>query len=189
MNPSRSMLAVAALSMLTFAPLAHGEGWPWARQLETYESHMKETASREGRFEALDHAAVAALMLGKIETARSYAEESLGMAESYSHNWNYGNAIHDGHAVLGLLALQKDDVTRGEVELLAAGRTPGSGTISKYGPNMSLAKALLEKGRRTAVLAYLEECRLFWDDHGRLDEWELAVEQGEIPDFKGRLWR
>jgi hypothetical protein len=91
--------------------------------------------------------------------------------------------------VLGLLALQKDDVTRAEVELLAAGRTPGSGTISKYGPNMSLAKALLRRDGETAVLAYLEECRLFWDDHGRLDEWELAVEQGELPDFKGRLWR
>ena len=51
---------------------------------------------------------------------------------------------------------------------------------------MSLAKALLAKGEKEAVLQYFELCRVFWK-HEELDQWKKEVEQGKTPDFGGNL--
>ena len=190
MDRSRSrrstVLATSALAVLAFIPLARGE-WPWAKEFNFYESNMAST-SQEGRFELLDRAAFAALMIGEIEKARAYAEESLRLAPSYPDSWNYAYSMYHSHIVLGHLALLRGDVDGAEDELRAAAQAPGSETLTKFGPNMSLAKALLEKGRQTSVLAYFEACRRLWSgDVGHLDAWRAAVERGEIPDFKGHL--
>ena len=55
-----------------------------------------------------------------------------------------------------------------------------------YGPNMSLAKDLLEKGERQVVLDYFALCRRFWN-YGRLDDWSQQVKEGKIPDFGANL--
>jgi hypothetical protein len=55
-----------------------------------------------------------------------------------------------------------------------------------YGPNMSLAKDLLEKGEKQGVLDYFALCRKFWNS-GRLDEWSQQVTEGTIPDFGANL--
>jgi len=57
---------------------------------------------------------------------------------------------------------------------------------------MSLAKRLLERGRRFAVLEYLRLCGRFWKDSGRLATWEKTIRGGAIPEFghllmEGRL--
>jgi hypothetical protein len=60
--------------------------------------------------------------------------------------------------------------------------------MDTFGPNMTLAKALLEKGRKETVLRYFELCRKFWKmDDGRLDRWRDAVRTGRIPDFGANL--
>ena len=48
------------------------------------------------------------------------------MAEQYRSNWNYGNAIHDGHIVLGKVSLAKKHIKEAKAELIKAGHTPGS---------------------------------------------------------------
>ena len=56
--------------------------------------------------------------------------------------------------------------------------------MNSFGPNMSLAKDLLEKGERETVLNYFELCRKFWNmDYGKLDEWSREVKAGRIPQF------
>ncbi|HEV3240561.1 MAG TPA: RNA polymerase subunit sigma-24, partial [Casimicrobiaceae bacterium] len=72
--------------------------------------------------------------------------------------------------------------------LLKAGATRGSPQLDSFGPNMSLAKDLLEKGERDTVLQYFELCRKFWKlDYGNLDRWAQEVGAGKIPEFGANL--
>ncbi len=62
--------------------------------------------------------------------------------------------------------------------------TPGSPTLNNFGPEMLLAKELLEAGDQPTVLKYLRLCQEFWKDDGELNFWIDIVERGEIPDFE-----
>ena len=60
--------------------------------------------------------------------------------------------------------------------------------MNSFGPNVSLAKDLLEKGERDVVIQYLGLCRKFWKlDRGRLDKWIHEIKDGKIPDFGANL--
>lgn len=125
---------------------------------------------------------------GNMQRASRLASELLEMAKRYTNDWNYGNAIHDGHVVLGSVALAEGDVQRARDELLEAGRTPGSPQLNSFGPNMQLSKELLAVGEVAAVREYLRSCRVFWK-HGlpRLDEWENDIAAGRTPQFGRNL--
>jgi len=72
--------------------------------------------------------------------------------------------------------------------LLKAGKMPGSPQLDSYGPNMTLAKELLEKGEREVVIEYFQMCASFWDDDiDRLKNWMSIVQEGGIPDFGANL--
>jgi hypothetical protein len=92
---------------------------------------------------------------GSRETARSRAQKLLALAEANRNDWNYGNAVHDGHVVLGQVALAFGDVDTAKSELLAAGRTPGSPQLNSFGPNMRLASDLLDAGEGDVVVQNL----------------------------------
>jgi hypothetical protein len=110
------------------------------------------------------------------------------MAPNFRSNWNYGNAIQDGNLVLGRIAVQNGKIEEAKKYLLEAGKSPGSPQMDSFGPNMSLAKDLLGKGERDAVLQYFELCRKFWNmDYGKLDEWTREVKAGETPNFGANL--
>src|SRR5689334_8752874 len=59
------------------------------------------------RFYALRDAAKAAFETGKIDEAGQYAQELLDLADKFPNDWNNGNAIHDGHMVMGRIAAQR----------------------------------------------------------------------------------
>ncbi|MFI9407194.1 hypothetical protein [Nocardia sp. NPDC052316] len=140
------------------------------------------------RFDDLPDLAKDSFTAGDIEAARGYAQELLAIAPGFRGDWNYGNAIHDGNMVLGRIALREGRVEDAKAHLLAAGNSPGSPQINSYGPNMSLAKDLLEHGERQVVLEYFELCRRFWELHnGRLDRWSQLVQLGVVPDFGANL--
>ena len=139
------------------------------------------------RYHLLDGLAVQAAEVGANDKAKTYAGEFLAAAEEDAKGWNYGNAIHDGHMVLGLVALRQDDVVTARSELLEAGKTPGSPQLGGFGPNMALAGELLKKGERQAVLDYLELCRKFWKTGAaKLDAWSDTIRSGGTPDFGGK---
>jgi hypothetical protein len=72
--------------------------------------------------------------------------------------------------------------------LLAAGNSPGSPQLNSFGPNMSLAKDLLENGDRETVLQYFEFCRKFWSmGQDKLNQWAENVKAGRMPDFGANL--
>jgi hypothetical protein len=139
------------------------------------------------RYDRLAEAAKLAVRASEWDDARSYADELLKSATN-SKDWNYGNAIFFANMVLGQVALRRESVDSAKAYLLAAGKTPGSGTLNTFGPNMSLAKDLFETGEREAVLTFFDECRAFWKgDRGKLKKWAEQITLNRMPDFGANL--
>jgi hypothetical protein len=128
---------------------------------------------------------------GDMEKARAYAERLLADAQRRKDQkdlWNVGDSVHKGNLILGRIAAIEGRVADAVGFLRASGETTGSPVLGSFGPNMSLAKDLLERGERDAVLAYFEACRVFWKMGGsRLDAWRQDVEAGRIPNFGANL--
>ena len=158
---------------------------PQARLNAASEKLAKAKTDQE-RFYALNDAAKQSFVLGKTEDARTYASNLLALLPKFPNDWNYGNAVQDANLVLGRIAVQEGRIEDAKRHLLEAGKSPGSPQMNSFGPNMSLAKDLLEKGERQVVLDYFALCRKFWNQ-GRLDEWSQQVKEGKIPDFGANL--
>jgi len=125
---------------------------------------------------------------GDLKKASNYAHELLDTAPQFKKDWDYGNAIHHGNCVLGRVALQQGDTKTAIHYLLESGKTKGSPQLDSFGPNMCLARELLVKGEKDAVLQYFGLCRNFWESGGdQLDEWTRQVKAGETPDFGANL--
>lgn len=123
--------------------------------------------------------------------AKAWAEYYLATAEKYRKDWNYGNAIHHANLILGRIALKEGNVAAAKDYFLKAGQTPGSPQLNTFGPNMMLAKELLELGEKDVVLEYMDLCTRFWQAQLRemagFYSWQQQIINGEIPDFKGNL--
>jgi outer membrane lipoprotein-sorting protein len=159
----------------------------WAARHREATERLGAARDAEERFYPLDELAKAAFEIRKFDEARQYAREALRLAPHYRGHWSYGSAIHDGHMVLGRLALLRGDVTTARRELLEAGKTPGGPSLDTDGPNMSLAKDLLEIGEADVVREYLCECASFWKRPQILDGWIAAIDHDEVPDFGAHL--
>jgi predicted Zn-dependent protease len=152
--------------------------------LDTYERSLELTKDTERRGAMLPELAKVALEAGQTAKARAYAEELLKATDQ--DDWNYGNRIHHGHLILGRIALREGDLETAKEQLLAAGQTPGSPQLNSFGPNMVLAKELLAKGEKQAVLEYFKRCASFWH-RDELEAWAREVEAGKSPDFGANL--
>lgn len=163
------------------------EGWDAAkagRALADFE-RAYELSDPSGRGSLLSRLGMAAFVAGDLDKARTYAE---AMLDDIPDGWNRGNRIHYGNLVLGRIALSGGDLGGAGQRLLAAGRTPGSPQLNSFGPDMALAKALLERGERQTVLRYLELCLDFWEmGQDRLRNWIALIEAGRTPDFSRHL--
>lgn len=127
---------------------------------------------------------------GEFQFAREYAEECLRLAgdETTAEYKRDGDAWHQGHLVLGRLALLEGRIADAKTHLLESGRKTSFCTLVSFGPNMSLAKDLLKLGERDVVLEYFDLCAKFWKCGGdRLDAWKQQVQAGRIPAFGANL--
>jgi hypothetical protein len=126
---------------------------------------------------------------GDMSTAQTYAQRVLDDASRL--RFDYGNAIHKGNLVLGRIAVREGRIADAVKFLRASVEMSGSPSLNSFGPNMTLAKDLLENGdpRATeAVLAYFELCRKFWTlGNAKLDYWTDEVRAGRVPDFGANL--
>ncbi len=147
------------------------------------------------RFLGLRSAAERAFWRDDLDDAERLARELLSLADRYVSDWNYGNAIHHGHNLLGRIELKGNRLGPAVEHLLEAGKTRGSPQLNSFGPNMTLAKELLELGETEAVLEFLDLCEAFWKTVAHevagashpLDRWREAIQAGEIPDFGANL--
>jgi hypothetical protein len=146
------------------------------------------------RIVLLHKLAPAAFAAGDCEKAEKFAIELKASADEFRATnkrdfSTYDDATHVSNTVLGLVAFERGNQIDAAKYLLAAGRlSHGSPALISFGPNMQLAKKMIEKGDRETVIQYLNLCAAFWKkDGGRLDEWKSIVNQGGMPAFKANL--
>jgi hypothetical protein len=131
-------------------------------------------------------AAFLAFGLGAFAEARLHAEAMLALAAEPSDDERRsdGDLVHRGHLLLGRIALRFGDVERAKAHLALAGKARGRGLVEVFGPSMSLARELLARGERDAVLRFLALTR---EMSGRgvaeRDRWAEQIRAGETPDF------
>jgi tetratricopeptide (TPR) repeat protein len=154
------------------------------KALEQFEIAYK-LSTETGQDAMLQYLAKVALAANNQDKAKEYADKMVSQSGS---GWNSGNNIHYGHIVLGRLALKQGRIDEAKEHLIKAGKTPGSPQLNSFGPNMTLAKDLLEKREQDVVLEYFQLCSKFWKLHrDRLDQWSTAVKAGNMPDFGANL--
>ncbi|MDB5350985.1 MAG: hypothetical protein JWN86_2232 [Planctomycetota bacterium] len=129
--------------------------------------------------------AKAASDAGDTDLATKYASELLAKNTDKA-SWNYGNVVYEANEILGLAALKKGDMASAKRYLIAAGRTPGSPQFDSFGPEMTLAQRLLDKGEKETVLEFLDLVAKFWatrkpgdsDKFAELDRRHAATIEG-----------
>ena len=128
------------------------------------------------------------LVAGNLDEAASMASQALADVRASEYPEELGNDVHHANLVLGHVHLRRGDLVAAEECLAAAGATPGSPQLDSFGPNMSLAEALLDHDRTDAVLRYFDQCATFWDERfSRLPQWRAHVRAGERPSFGPNL--
>jgi|GEM_PF-1785844 len=131
-----------------------------------YEGGRSTSAIRE---RALIRCSRARLILGKAEVVLRHAHEAIKLVE----NWN--EKPKTGLSLLGLVAVQRGDVSRAQEYLLASNQS--------YLPDfadLELANELITKGSFECVSSYLRECQQLgiWPDRA-LEQWIEALNRRE----------
>jgi|LakMenEpi03Aug12_release.lakeMendotaPanAssembly.Ray.scaffolds.fasta_scaffold84217_3 serine/threonine protein kinase len=137
----------------------------------------------------------AALEANETELAKQHGSETL-QKNTDDTNDNYGNIIHNANQILGRCVLREGKLADAKAYLLKAGATPGSPQLKSFGPQLQLARELLEKGEKESVLQYLDLVSKFWASdseesalgkqeskvHAALIEgWKREISEGKIP--------
>jgi hypothetical protein len=162
------------------SPLKEHEAW--AKAHSHYEMALTLCETPDERIDALIGIAETSLAAGNWARAGDAAEQLIANSGEVENTWNYGNAVHIAHIVLGKIALQFNDEQHAGLELIKAGDIPGSPQLDTFGPDMSLASELIERGVIEPVITYLKSCRRFWlRMQSKLDEWVSQLESGARP--------
>ncbi len=148
--------------------------------------------------------ALASLESGDVDVARKNAEKML-VKNTDTSSWNYGNVINEANTILGRVALREGDTEAAKAYLLESADTTESPQLVSFGPSFLLARELLERGERDAVLQYLDAVATFWanpddpkhrsefsrgvarDHAAELERWRNEIKAGKIPNH--RDWR
>ena len=187
MNRCQFLLAACLLVAVGFSASAQQQQQA-AAKLAKHEESLKTTIGQKEKFYLTTELATEALAAGETAKATNYSHSLLEQAPLLQGDWNYGNAIHVAHLVLGEIALNADDVALARTHLLSAANIPGSPQLNSFGPNMRLADQLLAKGERDVVVQYFDLCARFWQPQfSKLEAWKAIVFQGGEPKFGANL--
>ena len=158
------------------------------KALGQFEQALKNAKDNTQRRNTLPDAAQAAFEAGDSAKAAAWSIEMLTAAEKAENGREYSDEVHYGNIVLGRIALRQGDTTSASTHLLKAADTTGNSHLDTFGPNMMLAKEMLDRGWNKPVLEYLEACSKFWkSDDGKLAKWQSDVAAGKTPDFGANL--
>jgi tetratricopeptide (TPR) repeat protein len=181
------------ITILLLCSLLAGCGKPKPQEpKERFKLAMAKLAaadSDEKKFYALGGAAKECCAAGKIDDAQKYAEQLMALLPDFRQSRDYGGAMCDANLVLGRVAAHKGSLEDAKRYLIAAAQSPATPDLVNNGPNMSLAKDLLGKGEKQAVLDFFEQCRKLWTNGAaQLDKWSQQVRDGKTPDFGWNLF-
>jgi hypothetical protein len=128
------------------------------------------------------------LTSGDIQRAASLAVE-LQTAENvllakrkFVPKSSIGRTTYDINDALGRAAFLRKNYPAACDLLLKAADTKGDPALRSFGPDLWLARALLQAGYKDFVLTFLQRCKVFWDPP-RLDDWISLLQSGGTPDF------
>ena len=125
---------------------------------------------------------------GELDFADKEADLMLSLIGATSEEWSAGELFYYGYFTKGMVAFKRGDTNKAVEFLLKSAETSGSPVFNR-GPNMSLAKALLEAGQKDAVLEFLDKCGKFWKyDRSKREKWISEIKDGKIPDFGDKLY-
>ncbi|HEV2687203.1 MAG TPA: hypothetical protein VGV35_01575, partial [Bryobacteraceae bacterium] len=134
----------------------------------------------------------AAMDAGELERAETLAKGLLALTPKIEVDPKLSRGVddmrHHSFLILGRVALRRGDVDAAKADLLDAGRVGSGVMLASLGPNMMLAKELLEKGEKDVVLQYIGLCRRFWYFADRMTPWIVAIAKGEMPNFGDKLY-
>lgn len=159
-----------------------------AKSLRIFAQALGDTHDSRARLYDLPEAAQAAFEAGEYQRAAAYSREALSLADRPYYENDNADAIHYSNIVLGRIALRQGDVATASAYLLKAATVKGNPHLDTFGPNMILAKELLDKGGRKSVVEYFDLCGKFWtNDDGKLRQWRSIALAGSSPDFGANL--
>ena len=163
-------------------PLSYQEAYRWVT------ADFAVLGDLDHRFQ-LTTVAKLAVRAGVLEDATAFAQEMTSkLGDKFYGLWLDGDYVFTANMVFGQVAIRNQDVEAAKSYLMLSGQTTGSPTLNSFGPNMSLAKDLLDAGEGDAVLGFFDQCRSFWKlDYGSLDKWSAQVSNGEMPKFGANL--
>lgn len=116
------------------------------------------------------------------ESAKGYAKRALALANepggfTVLETAAGSNMIHEANDALGRIALSAGDLKSAKEYLLKAATMPET-AMSKFGPRMLLAQALLDRGEYAVVLQYLGIMKTRWKSgSAKLDGWIVGIQQ------------
>jgi tetratricopeptide (TPR) repeat protein len=178
------MTSAAEAHMLRARTIGNGKPDPTeaAAALADYQAALEHKS--ECPFPVAGRAAKAALAAGQPKVAAALAEQSIKADGAMS-----GDEVHAGNIVLGKLALEAGDVHGAAEHLVDACKTTATPVLRSFGPDMTLATDLLQRGERQAVIEYLDACTRIWDTgRERLIRWKSEIERGAQPELKGAVF-
>jgi tetratricopeptide (TPR) repeat protein len=149
------------------------------KALEAKEKAFEMTTGADARISAMGELAKLAFNAAEYEKARKYASDVLSGIK-LAQGWDEGNLIHEANTVLGRLALKDGDMAKAKEYLIASASMSGSPQLDSFGPNMTFAKEMLDKGERDGVVQYLELCGKFWNKE-ITDTWISEIKSGKTP--------
>jgi hypothetical protein len=98
-----------------------------------------------------------------------------------------GDAIYTANLILAQAALDNNDVPAAKRFLLEAAQTSGARRIQQNGLDVSVARALFDRGEKETVLLYLQRGRTLWPEGSQIiTRWEAAIRAGRRPNFNTR---
>lgn len=159
-----------------------------AKAYPQFELAYKLSSDEQGKHMLLSQLITSAFEAGDVEQAKSWALATLNQGSNARTDLSLADSVHHAHIILGRIALLSGGLTEAREQLIEAGKTQGSPVLGSFGPNMLLAKELLERGERETVIQYFQECAGFWKLRGeRLNEWTATVKGGGMPNFGANL--
>lgn len=147
--------------------------------------------------------AEASLLSGDSESAGRYAQSVVAsytserpaeVSDPFSpkellEGWDY---LRDAHLMLGRIGLDRGNIDRAGHHLVEAARVPSTPVLESFGPDVTLADALLSGGHRALVLSYLSELVRHWHPgKDKVEAWIAAIEGSRTPsgpDWRPRHW-
>ena len=157
-------------------------------------SQIKKERSRErdrDRKRLLVKLSKVGLELRNYGRTRAFATELVLDFGDDPDEFGYEEAAHRGNIVLGRIALAENDIAKAKEHLLIAIRAPlRSETAWLSGIDFELARELLAKGEKDAILEYIRLCLSLREREKDLDykseinalkSWQEQIKTGKVP--------